>query len=79
MIDLLVRKMFLDRPQCLIDVSHCLDIIDSVSPQHPQPVVAFFGFDLLFIDNKVAAYLICMISDIMQSILVPVALKFGTL
>jgi hypothetical protein len=47
-------KNVLDSPECLIDVSYRLGIIDSVSPQHPELVVALFGFDLFFIDDKVA-------------------------
>jgi hypothetical protein len=45
----------LDRPERLVDVSYGLGIINSVSPQYPKPVVALFGFDLFFIDDKVAA------------------------
>ena len=41
----------LDRPERLVDVSDRLGIVDGVSPQHPEPVVALFGFDLLFIDR----------------------------
>ena len=36
-------------------MSYRLGIINSVSPQHPEPVVALFGFDLFFVDDKVAA------------------------
>ena len=45
----------LDRPECLVDVSHCLCVIVGVCPQHPDTVVALLGFDLLFIDDEVAA------------------------
>ena len=45
----------LDRPQRLVDVSHRFGIVDSVSPQHPDAIVALLGFDLFFIDNEVAA------------------------
>src|ERR1700737_664439 len=45
----------LDSPECLVDVSYRLGIINSVSPQHPEPVVALFGFELFFVDDKVAA------------------------
>src|SRR5215510_10976101 len=45
----------LDRPERLVDVSYGLGIIDSVSPQHPDTIVALFGFDLFFIDDKVTA------------------------
>ena len=45
----------LDRPERLVDVSYGLGIIDSVSPQHPNTIVALFGFDLFFIDNEVTA------------------------
>jgi hypothetical protein len=44
-----------DSPERLVNVSYRLGIVDSVSPQHPEPVVALFGFDLFFIDDKVAA------------------------
>jgi hypothetical protein len=45
----------LDRPEGLVDMSYGLGIIDSVSPQHPDTIVALFGFDLFFIDDKVTA------------------------
>jgi len=45
----------LDRPERLVDVSYCLGIIDSVSPYHPDTIVALFGFDPVFIDGKVTA------------------------
>src|SRR5262249_35638054 len=45
----------LDRPERLVDMSYGLGIIDSVSPQHPDTIVALFGFDFFFIDDKVTA------------------------
>src|SRR5215831_8131020 len=45
----------LDCPERLVDMSYGLGIIDSVSPQHPNAIVALFGFDLFFIDDKVTA------------------------
>ena len=37
----------LDRPECLVDVSHRLGIVDGIGAQNPEPVLARFGFDLL--------------------------------
>ena len=42
----------LDRPECLVDVSDRLGIVDGIGAQNPEPVVARFGFDLLFINRE---------------------------
>ena len=38
--------------ESLVDVSYCLGVVDGVGAQHPEPVVARFGFDLLFINKR---------------------------
>jgi hypothetical protein len=43
----------LDRPECLVDVSHRLGIVDGIGAQNPEPIVARFGFDLLFINREI--------------------------
>ena len=42
----------LDRPECLVDVSDRLGIVDGIGAQNPEPVVARFDFDLLFINRE---------------------------
>ena len=42
----------LDRPECLVDVSDRLGIVDGIGAQDPEPVVARFDFDLLFINRE---------------------------
>jgi hypothetical protein len=42
----------LDCPECLVDVSDRLSIVDRIGAQNPEPVVARFGFDLLLIDGE---------------------------
>ena len=42
----------LDSPERFVNVSYRLGIVDGVSPQHPEPVVALFGFDLLLINSE---------------------------
>jgi hypothetical protein len=39
----------LDRPERLVNVSYRLGVVRCVSAQHPEPVVACLGSDLLFI------------------------------
>ena len=41
-----------DRPKCLVDVSNRFGIVEGIGAQNPEPVVARFGFDLLFINRK---------------------------
>ena len=41
----------LDRPECFADVSDRLGIVDGLGAQNPEPVVARFDFDLLFINR----------------------------
>ncbi len=41
-----------DRPECLVDVSNRFGIVEGIGAQNPEPVVARFGFDLLFINRK---------------------------
>src|SRR5271165_536203 len=42
----------LDRPECFVDVSDCLGVGESITAHNPEPVVACFGFDLLFVDRE---------------------------
>jgi hypothetical protein len=46
-------KDVLYRPESLVDVSYRLGVVDGVGAQYPEPVVACFGFDLLFINSEV--------------------------
>ena len=42
----------LDRPECLVDVSDRLGIVEGIGAQNPEPVVARFDFDLLLINRE---------------------------
>jgi hypothetical protein len=41
-----------DRPECLVDVSDRLGIVEGIGAQNPEPVIAGFGFNLLFINRE---------------------------
>jgi hypothetical protein len=41
-----------DRPECLVHVSDRFGIVEGIGAQNPEPVVARFGFDLLFINRE---------------------------
>jgi hypothetical protein len=45
-------EYILDRPECLVDVSYRLGVVEGVGAQYPEPIVARFSFDLLFIDSE---------------------------
>ena len=42
----------LDRPECFVDLSDCLSVVDGIAAHHPEPVVACFGFDLLLTNRE---------------------------
>src|ERR1700730_17417124 len=42
----------LDCPECFVDVSDRLGVVEAISAHHPEPVVACFGFDLLLINRE---------------------------
>ena len=47
-----VGMMSLDRPECFVDVSDRLGVVDGIGTQRPEAVVACFDFDLLFINRE---------------------------
>src|SRR6195256_1852427 len=66
----------LDRPECLLDVSERLGIVEGIGAQNPEPVVARFGFDLLFINRKMMVALnfqIATVTFISDQTLVPLS------
>ena len=64
----------LDRPERLVDVSDRLSIVEGIGAQNPEPVVAHFVFDLLFINRKMMVSLnfqIATVTFISDQTLVP--------
>jgi hypothetical protein len=73
-IDLAVADDVLDRSECLVDVSDRLGIVDGIGAQNPEPVVARFGFDLLFINREMIVALnfqIATVTFVTDQTLVP--------
>ena len=75
-IDLVVRMMSSTVQSALVDVSDRLSIVEGIGAQNPEPVVARFGFDLLFINRKMMVPLnfqIATVTLVSDQTLVPLA------
>jgi hypothetical protein len=51
-----------DRPECLVDMSHRLAVVGRMGARNPEPVVACFGCNVLFIHRKMIVPLNCQIA-----------------
>src|ERR1700736_46031 len=66
----------LDCPECFVDVSDRLGVVEAISAHHPEPVVACFGFDLLLINREMIVTLnfqVATVTFVTHQTLVPLS------